>query len=293
MSNASNAKFIDVTNIVPSTGAGRLSVMVDKRIANAWLALNHQRNREQTRHHIRFLSQEMVSGRWRYDGTPIRFDKEGRLVDGQHRLEAIKMLPDAQVSIKFDVVYGLDADAIKHIDTGQRPRSPANLLEMHGLKNGKQLSAIARHAIFWDPELGYVKSVRKIGAPEFIAFVEANPDLNYACAYAMELKQLCRIAPMSIPGVFRWLTAKIDEAASNEFLTTLDEGANLPKGDGRLLLLSVLHNYRAASAKGLARRVTPDHYLAIFIKAWNMWRSGRTGAVLAYRPTNERYPLPE
>jgi hypothetical protein len=54
-----------------------------------------------------------IDGRWEYSGDAIRFDDEGNLIDGEHRLQTCV---DAGVPLVTEVVTGLAPDAIRAID---------------------------------------------------------------------------------------------------------------------------------------------------------------------------------
>lgn len=85
--------------------------------------------------------------RWIYDGNPIRFSKDGILLDGQHRLEAIAR---SGISAESAVVTGLDPDAQQSIDTGA-PRSAADILRMRGYSgHAHRAAAVARILLAFD-----------------------------------------------------------------------------------------------------------------------------------------------
>ena len=46
-----------------------------------------QRNRR--RDTVTAYAEDMAAGRWKENGETIKFDSEGRLIDGQHRLAAV------------------------------------------------------------------------------------------------------------------------------------------------------------------------------------------------------------
>ena len=58
-------------------------------IASQWLEGN-VRNRRIDQKHVNCLAQEMAAGRWMMTHQGIAFDANGTLIDGQHRLWAIK-----------------------------------------------------------------------------------------------------------------------------------------------------------------------------------------------------------
>lgn len=60
-------------------------------------------------------SDEMLDGKWKFNAETIKFDKEGRLMDGYHRMKAVVKSGQAQI---FLVVRGIDNSVMDTIDVG-------------------------------------------------------------------------------------------------------------------------------------------------------------------------------
>jgi hypothetical protein len=75
-------------------------VNVTPAMAAAWLKTNTV-NRRFRQAHARTLAAEMISGQWRLTHQGIAFGKSGRLVDGQHRLDAIVQAGKPQPLLLF------------------------------------------------------------------------------------------------------------------------------------------------------------------------------------------------
>lgn len=80
----------------------------------------------------------MREGKWRINGEPICFDKEGNLINGQHRLEAVV---SAQVPIVSLVVRGVDAEAFVTYDAGLT-RKLSHVFACKGVLNACSISGI-------------------------------------------------------------------------------------------------------------------------------------------------------
>lgn len=63
-------------------------VLVTPEMAQVWLD-NARLNRSISKSHVQALRSEMAAGRWVPEQAPIRFDSDGLLWDGQHRLMAL------------------------------------------------------------------------------------------------------------------------------------------------------------------------------------------------------------
>lgn len=83
--------------------------------AKEYLDLNFEKNRRKSAESISAYGRDMTARTWVFTGDPIKFDTNGRLVDGQHRLEAIIA---SGVPKQINVVRGLIPDAVMCIDKG-------------------------------------------------------------------------------------------------------------------------------------------------------------------------------
>lgn len=98
-------------------------------------------NRSISAGHVARMADDMRNGRWDANGETIKFDSEGNLLDGQHRLQAIAMSGTSQ---KLLVVRGLDAQARNTVDSGRR-RTVGDRARMSlGIKNSPWMTAGVR-----------------------------------------------------------------------------------------------------------------------------------------------------
>lgn len=90
---------------------------------------------------VKVLARMMLAMEW-IIGDPIKYDEDGNLIDGFHRLNAVVA---AGISVAFLVIRGLPRTSTKVIDTG-KSRSVAQVLVGEGLvdKYGSEVAAIAR-----------------------------------------------------------------------------------------------------------------------------------------------------
>lgn len=72
-------------------------------------------NRNVRQTHIDYLASQMRAGLWRRNPQPIMFDKNGRLVDGQHRLWACV---ESEIEIDLLVARGVSPEDVPAIDSG-------------------------------------------------------------------------------------------------------------------------------------------------------------------------------
>jgi hypothetical protein len=112
------------------------TVVVTPELAKKWLMKNVS-NRALTKGTVAIYAGSMAAGDWKLSGSPIIFDQDGNLIDGQHRLHGcIK----ANVSFETTVAYNIANDAYEVLDNGQK-RSAADILTQKSISPD-----IAKHA---------------------------------------------------------------------------------------------------------------------------------------------------
>lgn len=120
-------------------------VTVTPELATQWLERNIDRQRRFNDLTAVRYGGDMVAGDWLFTGDAIRFNADGRLIDGQHRLTAIKSSQTAQVML---VITGLDTDAMDAIDGG-RKRTYIDQLYRSEIPNPTTVAGIVRRLWYW------------------------------------------------------------------------------------------------------------------------------------------------
>lgn len=127
--------------------------------ADEYLSLNSG-NRSLRKSHIARLAAEMKQGNWQCTHQGIAFNDKGILIDGQHRLHAVKM---SGVCVEMQVTRGVkqpDHLSLK-IDLSAR-RSTSDLLKMP-TKVASVITVLARLMNGWNPvPLSYVEECSKV-----------------------------------------------------------------------------------------------------------------------------------
>lgn len=108
-----DAKSLEITK------PGFFLVKVDSTTAREWLKLNIN-NRRLRKSLIEYLKRSIKTGEWREDNpAPIVFSDAGRLIDGQHRLNAVADLDlDSNSAVWLRVETGAKDTVREYIDTG-------------------------------------------------------------------------------------------------------------------------------------------------------------------------------
>ena len=113
--------------------------MVSPDMASKFLADNAAFQRKIRVGVVRDLANSIIRGEWQLTHQAVAFDINGKLIDGQHRLNAIVK---AGISVPMLVVRGVDATCFKVIDVGVK-RTIADAL-MIGSREASIVSRIGR-----------------------------------------------------------------------------------------------------------------------------------------------------
>lgn len=263
-------------------------VMVTPAIAMKWLQENPRPNRIITQAKVNQYAREMITGRWRYNAEPIRFNPGEELLDGQHRLWAIV---ESEVTLPMMVVRNLPDDTIFITDTG-KSRTVSQFLSIKGEKDTSILAAAVTAHHRW-----LCTSTYNILSPNMLPTIQDlltvfDDHGNELKKYLKEVRPL-RSRRLGSPGLWASIVLNLDHINHDDctdyfrkFLTLemLEENHPVMKLRRRIEM--------ARSPRGGMSQVD---MAPLILKAWNLYRKGETITQLAYRAggaTPEVYPVP-
>jgi hypothetical protein len=111
------------SNSIPAVSV----VDISPELARQWLNLNIG-NRPASQAHVAKLERFIREGKWKMTGDPIRFSKTGKLIDGQHRLQAIL---NSGSTVQCVVMRDLEDEIFNVIDSGKsRQKSDILFIEL-------------------------------------------------------------------------------------------------------------------------------------------------------------------
>jgi hypothetical protein len=267
----------EIVSVTPTLAAQWLDTMAQNRKLSAPLASR--------------LASQMNSGLWVYDGSPIRFNVKGELVDGQHRLWAVI---EHDGPIDFLVVRNVAEEAMATMDTG-KARSFADVLQIENknLTHTNSVAALIPIVYRWESgergsaAVGYgtrgVGGNKKAAAnAELLAFFDAN-QLRIVEAAQVGARISSRIKGMSasVLALGFWIFNEIESDDASFFFDRLADGAGLDEGSPILLLRN--HMIRASQQPQPPRVIAPGMALPLMIKAWNAYRRGVAIRILGYK----------
>lgn len=252
--------------VLPTVHDGGTVQAVGPELARRWLETNN-RNRKLRRTQVNAYASDMAAGRWHFTGEAIKFDHDGNLIDGQHRLAAIVA---ADVFLPMLVISGLDPESQHVMDTNLR-RTSADAFALTGHKNTSILAAAAKILVLWDTgRVTLSGRAAAVSTAQQIEFVDNNPALDRAAELAVTVGG--RIdCPQSVIAAAWFRLAQIDIEQANAFFWDLANLATHGDGDPRTALI-----HRLQSARRNRERVPAAAYLSMLIRTWNSVRDGRT-----------------
>lgn len=141
--------------------------------ARMYLNTNKDGNRKLSTKAVIELARAIRDGKWQLTHQGIAFDAKGRLIDGQHRLNAVIF---ARKPVEMMVARGVDSSKnnLYTIDTGIK-RSVSNILDMGGYspeyKDSHMVSALN---CFFATKANWR---RKFTAEDVVAYIDENKEM--------------------------------------------------------------------------------------------------------------------
>lgn len=235
---------------------------------------------------------EMEEGKWVLNGETIKFNGNGSLFDGQHRLQACVL---AEKPFKSYVVRGIeDKMAFATVDVGKL-RSGGDIFGLAGYTDYNKAAAVAMLLYLYKSggitiskqgsrrytkaERDKSKVLQKIGKLDVRASaVTKETLLQFSMPYkaritgALNFVERCKpkkLLSESILAAAYILFSDKDDVQAQAFCRDLCSGASLALQDPVLLLRERLTSNMASVAK-----MTRNQIFFLLLKAWNKRRAG-------------------
>jgi hypothetical protein len=223
-------------------------------------------NRPMNVRRVAAIVNAIVRGEWVENGDSIRFSKTGVLLDGQHRLEAIRKTGVPQPCI---IVSELDDDVFTTIDTG-KSRNSSDVFAIAGIKNYNTAAAITRMFMIWE-KCGHpyhIPSERRPSTDEVLTAYNERINFEKATAFVSTNQWLRKHMAPSICGFIYLIASKAgEEQGMIEFLKEVANPSLLPKSPVARMLREKLIENRAAS-----RKLSQETLISVSIKSYKMFR---------------------
>lgn len=245
-------------------------IEVTPKLAELWLRTKN-RNRSIHLPVLAKIKRALEQGRWEINGETIIFDGEGRLIEGQHRLQAVI---DTGIALWSLVVHGIDQERFKTMGQGSK-RTAGDILGILGEKNGRNLAAALRWV--WRYNNGQMLNPHPLITDDELAeTIYDHREIILSIPYGTKPPRL--VAPGLVTAL-HYLCSKRDKALANHFFWSLATGENLDTGNPIL----VLRNFFIKRVE--KRQVIRDERKApMVILAWNVLRKDRNAVINEKRP---------
>lgn len=223
------------------------------------------RNRKIRERTVNNYAKDMETNSWPITGDTIKFDRDGNLIDGQHRLSAIVKSGKTQ---KMLVVYGLDKSILTAIDIGLK-RSLENALQFQGESYENGSSSIVRLRMTLD------KGVKHIGQSEanmeitrqaqVDEYISHKDEYIVATKYAKEVYRNSRkyLNVNEVGAIYLYLTRtkRCDDDLVKEFFLKL---YSQPLNNKSIFNTTINNLSNKKICKGVDR-------INEYIECWNAW----------------------
>lgn len=221
---------------------------------------------------VKAYAEEMTSGRWKINGETIKFSSDGRLLDGQHRLNACK---DSGVPFASYVIRGVSDSAFDSIDIG-RNRSGVDILNIMHVPYAAFVARALRLLYYWESDR-YTHV--PIPQTKLKGMLSLHPGVVESAGFIKELvKKNGSIIPSTLSVFGHYLFNKVDEAKAREFFHGLYDGTSL-ESDSPIYMLR--QRFIKTVMTGMSMR--DDQQVSLLIKAWNIFYSNDPKSFLRYK----------
>ncbi len=221
-----------------------------------------------------WYAEMMTGGDWIENGEPLILGSDGRLRDGQNRCRAAEI---AGKPFRSYVVHlnGKVSDTVAFDSMNQGAiRSAGDRLSMLGYLHYNTVAALCKLLITYDESFS-PKMHRRISSREVRLFAHRNKAAVVA-SVALSRSYMKKGIPMLLTGAvmafIAYKTVAVDRAKGKEFTVKLLTGEDLTKRSPILQLRERLQ-YDVVSVK---TKMTARGKLELTIKAWNLFREGKT-----------------
>jgi hypothetical protein len=235
--------------------------------------------------HVGRIANQILAGKWKFNGETIKVGETGDIFDGQHRCWAVV---NSKTAIETIIVYGVKREAFATIDTLRKPRSGADVLSLMGLHRHRSCVAEAlKWLLRWqrkDPEtkkqilLDYKTPKNRIENSDIEEAYSHHARIVHAAERAAKIR---RIANPSIMSFLYYVIYSQNAEIAERMMVTLDNPARAPQNDP----FFKLREYFTADH---LKRKDPLVSIALTIKAANAAKAGKRIERLAWRNQGEK-----
>lgn len=246
-------------------------------VSKAWLKWNRS-NRNIRKNVVASHAADMDNEDWGINGETVKVSRpiksgevddfpEGSVLflDGQHRFNACVESGRPFATL---VVWGLAPEARDTVDSGIA-RNMSDVLKMNGENLSPVLAAVLRRVWMWDQGDRRFVGSRKPSHAELLALLRTDPQgFRNAADKGYWVRTKNRLLPPSVIGTAYYILSRVSAEEAPWFFAAI-RGQAVPTENHPILTLQ-----NRLVRDRLEKRVTsPQHQLAMVIRAWNAYRA--------------------
>lgn len=240
-------------------------------IAAEYLTLERPGNRKRNPTVVRNYRTDMLAGEFKLTGEAIQFSKDGYLINGANRMEALAGIDDPSFSVSMVVIRGLDNDVYRYMDNGWK-RTAAQVAATSNIPQSSMVAAIARLLCLFESGASDLRAKGGKGvAPtriQVLRCIEANNEMMQRAATVADS---CRdLVMQSVSGFCYCIFYKKSGPATEEFFERLRTGLELTENHPVYQLRKRLIANRAQASK-----LHQTYLIALFFVAFRAFLDGR------------------
>jgi len=264
-------------------------VTMTPALATTLLAGN-TKNRRLDPRRLRTLATALTNGEYQFDGTPVRIGPGGLVLDGQHRLEAVRL---SGVTIQVLLITDMDPSATLVLDTG-KPRSFTDYLTIMGVTNVAHIAAACR--LLWYYEHGQMTTTSAWSYRTPVThtvlwdyYQRHQEEITEAVRRSRQVRAQIRVAP-AVAAIGYTIFSRIDEEDTDAFYAELSFVR--PQSAATALFARTLNGRQERRF----RNYNALEQTALLIKTWNMYRRDYTVEKLVWFQSpakKEHFPVPD
>lgn len=269
--------------------------IITPQVAKCYLEHNGN-NRILNKGHVAFLAKMMQAGTWQVNGEAIVFDKNGRLVNGQHRLSACVY---ANIPFETMVIRGVEEETFFTFDSG-KTRSSGDVFKIQGIINAKSVSACINKYLSMcvspdrnmfsndtsKKENSYTTS--KLSNSTLLEEYKSAPDLwQNIHSFASACYNRCRLLTTSnVGGVIAFLHKKCGYEL--EYVCIFFEQLFYEECTELKTMALLRQKLINDGMKGGTMRMSLRYKEQLIIKAWESYKTGKELVLLRWQPNIEK-----
>ena len=224
------------------------------------------------------LANDLIEGRWVYNGMPIYLSPEGILYNGQHRLRACIL---AGLSFQSMVMFNATKEMRDSIDIGI-VRTSAHIAAMNDVANPTRAASLATMALV-RRRYGLDKIGNNFYTPSKTLITQELLD-NGAQLQAALVAGPILLCPPAVADFANYMFREKDPARAAQFMGDVLAGDGVKKGSPAYALRKKL-----VDAACTGERFDRMHLVAFFVKAWDAFIHNRRCQIIRW---NDGDPLP-